>query len=70
MELAIHKREDIAVKYRTTSCVRKKGRGQQSMTKGELNKRVEQANAKNVRLEQNLREARGNLAKAREETNC
>ncbi|KAL9186465.1 hypothetical protein ACHAXT_005703 [Thalassiosira profunda] len=66
MELAIHKREDIAVKYKNTKCVGKKGGGQQSMTKGELNKRIEQATAKNLRLEKNLREARDKVSRARD----
>ncbi|KAL7534986.1 hypothetical protein ACHAXR_006191 [Thalassiosira sp. AJA248-18] len=66
MELAIHKREDIAVKYKNTKYIGKDSR-QQNITKGELSKKVEQANAKLKILENSIQDATQSVANARED---
>lgn len=64
MELAIHKRDDIAVKYKNTKCNSGNGR-QQNLTKGELAKRVDMARHKLKRLDDSMKEASSEVLKAR-----
>ncbi|KAL7536679.1 hypothetical protein ACHAWF_014364, partial [Thalassiosira exigua] len=66
VELAIHKREDIAVKYKNTKYSGKDSR-QQNLTKGELAKKVGQANSKLRKLEDNIRVATRSVDIARED---
>ena len=65
MELAIHKREDIAVKHTSTKCVGRGGR--QTVTKGELDKKVKQERSKLGRLEAQIQEVTASVSSAREE---
>ena len=65
MELAIHKREDIAVKYKHTKC---SGNTQnQALTKGELAKKVDMVKLKLKRLDAGLSEATVAVTTARED---
>eukprot|EP00571_Detonula_confervacea_P011517 CAMPEP_0172306570 /NCGR_PEP_ID=MMETSP1058-20130122/7620_1 /TAXON_ID=83371 /ORGANISM="Detonula confervacea, Strain CCMP 353" /LENGTH=892 /DNA_ID=CAMNT_0013018499 /DNA_START=790 /DNA_END=3464 /DNA_ORIENTATION=- len=66
MELAIHKREDIAVKFKNTKHAGKDAR-QQNTTKGGLAKKVEQATSKLKRSESIIKEATQSVANARED---
>eukprot|EP00578_Thalassiosira_sp_NH16_P021709 CAMPEP_0181089282 /NCGR_PEP_ID=MMETSP1071-20121207/7220_1 /TAXON_ID=35127 /ORGANISM="Thalassiosira sp., Strain NH16" /LENGTH=284 /DNA_ID=CAMNT_0023171221 /DNA_START=161 /DNA_END=1015 /DNA_ORIENTATION=+ len=66
MELAIHKREDIAVKYKNTKYVGK-DKMKPNITRGELAKRIEHAASKVKRLEKSIRDATQSVANARED---
>jgi chromosome segregation ATPase len=65
MELAIHKREDIAVKHKNVKCGSKDSR--QNITKGELGKQVKQEKSKLERLDAHVQEAAHAVANVREE---
>lgn len=56
MELAIHKREDIAVKYKNTKVTTGSSQ-KQTLTKGELAKKIEMARLKLKRLDDSMKEA-------------
>eukprot|EP00804_Cyclotella_cryptica_P004250 CCRYP_016797-RA/>CCRYP_016797-RA protein AED:0.28 eAED:0.23 QI:0/0/0/1/1/1/2/0/903 len=63
MEFAIHKREDIAVKYKTT-----KGKvSQQNLTKGELAEKVEMKKFELKRLNESIRDTTSTVAKTQED---
>jgi chromosome segregation ATPase len=66
MELAIHKREDIAVKYKNTKCGGRNAQ-QPTLTKGELAKKVDMARLKLKKLDDSMREATDAVAKTRED---
>lgn len=66
MELAIHKREDIAVKYKNTKCGGRNAQ-QPALTKGELAKKVDMARLKLKKLDDSMREATDAVAKTRED---
>lgn len=65
MELAIHKRQDIAVKHKNTK--NKGNDSNQNLTKGELAKKVEMARTQLKRLDDNIREASTTVTKTRED---
>lgn len=64
MEMAIHKREDIAVKGRSTR------RGGPGMTKGELDKRLHETSRRAQSLDSDVQSATEALEKTREEHNA
>lgn len=66
MELAIRKREDIAVKYKNTKNHQKKSQGQ-SITKGEQAKKIQHTMSKLEKLERSIQEATQSVVCAREE---
>ncbi|KAL7504798.1 hypothetical protein ACHAXN_002356 [Cyclotella atomus] len=66
MELAIHKRDDIAVKYKNAKYSSDNGR-QQNLTKGELAKRVDMARLKLKRLDENMKEATSEVVTAKQD---
>ena len=76
MELAIHRREDIAVKHHKTtkqqigSDVSRFQQHQPNITKGELEKRIEREISKLKRLESCVIEENKHLAKARAESDA
>lgn len=68
MELAIHKREDIAVKYKNTKY--NESTQNQNLTKGELAKKVEMAKLKLKRLDDSMREATSTMACTQDDLNA
>ena len=75
MELAIHRREDIAVKYHKNNKKQIIGTDRQlelqqtnsTMTKGELEKRIEREASRLKKLEESLQDAKWSVKNAREE---
>ena len=65
MELAIHKREDIAIKYKNTKY--SGSTHNQNLTKGELAKKVEMAKAKLKRLDDSMKEATSTMASTQDD---
>eukprot|EP00956_Cyclotella_meneghiniana_P023156 scaffold44608_cov87-Cyclotella_meneghiniana.AAC.9 len=65
MELAIHKREDIAIKYKNTKY--SGSTHNQNLTKGELAKKVETAKAKLKRLDDSMKEAISTMASTQDD---
>ena len=65
MELAIHKREDIAIKYKNTKY--SGSTHNQNLTKGELAKKVETAKAKLKRLDDSMKEATSTMASTQDD---
>merc|ERR1711957_971835 len=65
MELAIHKREDISIKYSTTKSMGRDGR--QKITNGELCKIVNREKSKLKKIETHLQETQQSVTSVREE---
>lgn len=66
LPLAIHKREDIAVKYKSAKYTTRDAR-QQNITKGAQTKMIKQASSKLQKLEKSIQDANASVANARED---
>jgi chromosome segregation ATPase len=67
MELAIHKREDIAVKYKNNTKHHGKDPREQHITKGDQTKKIQHTMSKLERLQNSIQDATQSVAVARED---